>query len=44
MINSFMAAFATFKGTERFKKACFRHKEKHLETGNFLLIRIQNRA
>ena len=22
-----MAAFATFKGTERFKKACFRHKE-----------------
>ena len=23
-----MAAFATFKGTERFKKACFRHKEK----------------
>ena len=39
-----MAAFATFKGTERFKKACFRHKEKHLETGNFLLKRIQNRA
>ena len=28
MINSFMAAFATFKGTERFKKACFRHEEK----------------
>ena len=22
-----MAAFATFNGTERFKKACFRHKE-----------------
>ena len=39
-----MAAFATFEGTERFKKACFRHKEKHLETGHFLLIRIQNRA
>ena len=27
IINSFMTAFAIFKGTERFKKACFRHKE-----------------
>ena len=28
MIYPFMTAFATFKGTERFKKSCFRQKEK----------------